>query len=40
MRNKGENKEAFNASTLSVGTYILSLESNGERSVAKFIVTR
>jgi hypothetical protein len=40
MKTKGENKEAFNASDLSVGSYIISLESNGERSVAKFIVTR
>jgi hypothetical protein len=40
MKIKGENKEEFNAASLSVGTYILSLEANGETSVAKFIVTR
>jgi len=37
---KGNHKVDFNASDLSVGSYIISLESNGERSVAKFIVTR
>jgi hypothetical protein len=37
---KGEHKERFDASTLSVGSYIISLESGSERKVAKFIVTR
>lgn len=37
---KGEHKVKFNASSLSVGSYIISLESGSERSVAKFIVTR
>lgn len=37
---KGEHKIKFDASSLSVGSYILSLESGSERSVAKFIVTR
>jgi hypothetical protein len=40
MKLKGENKAFFNAEDLSAGSYILSLESNGENSVAKFIVTR
>ena len=40
MITKGEHKERFNASELSVGSYIISLESGSERKVAKFIVTR
>jgi hypothetical protein len=39
-KTKGSHKEQFNASSLSVGSYILSLETGSERSVAKFIVTR
>lgn len=37
---EGQHKERFDASNLSVGSYIISLESGTERSVAKFIVTR
>jgi hypothetical protein len=37
---KGNHKEQFDASSLSVGSYILSLETGAERSVAKFMVTR
>ena len=37
---KGQHKEQFDASNLSVGSYLISLESGNERSVAKFIVTR
>jgi hypothetical protein len=37
---KGNHKVDFNASDLSVGSYIISLESGNERSVSKFIVTR
>ncbi len=37
---KGYNKVKFDASSLSVGTYIVSLKSNSETKVAKFIVTR
>ena len=37
---KGNHKVEFNATDLSVGSYIISLESGNERSVAKFIVTR
>ena len=40
MKAKGNHKVDFNASELSVGSYIISLESGNERSVAKFIVTR
>ncbi|MCO6499753.1 MAG: T9SS type A sorting domain-containing protein [Vicingus serpentipes] len=36
---KGEHNERFDASSLSIGTYILSVESGNNRSVAKFIVT-
>ena len=37
---KGNNTVQFDASALSVGSYIISLESGSERSIAKFIVTR
>ncbi|MBL4592981.1 MAG: T9SS type A sorting domain-containing protein [Flavobacteriales bacterium] len=37
---KGNHKVKFDASALSIGSYIISLESGSERSVAKFIVTR
>jgi hypothetical protein len=37
---KGKNAVQFDASSLSVGSYIISLESGLERSIAKFIVTR
>lgn len=37
---QGEHKERFDASDLSVGSYILTLEAGSERKVAKFIVTR
>lgn len=40
VKAKGNHKVKFDASLLSVGTYIISLESATERSVAKFIVTR
>jgi hypothetical protein len=40
MLTEGEHKEQFDVSSLSVGSYIISLESGTERSVAKFIVTR
>jgi hypothetical protein len=40
MLTEGQHKEQFDASSLSVGSYIISLESGSERSVAKFIVTR
>ena len=40
MLNKGEHKEQFNATDLSIGSYIVSIESGSERSVTKFIVTR
>ena len=40
LTTKGEHKERFDASTLSIGSYIISLESGSERKVAKFIVTR
>jgi len=37
---KGNHKIKFDASSLSVGSYLISLESGAERKVAKFIVTR
>ncbi|PCI94772.1 MAG: hypothetical protein COB15_13445 [Flavobacteriales bacterium] len=37
---QGKNTVQFEASALSVGSYIISLESGTERSIAKFIVTR
>ncbi|OFY93400.1 MAG: hypothetical protein A3K10_17730 [Bacteroidetes bacterium RIFCSPLOWO2_12_FULL_31_6] len=37
---KGNHKVKFDASTWSVGSYVISLESGKERKVAKFIVTR
>jgi hypothetical protein len=40
LTTKGEHKERFDASTLSIGSYIISLEAGSERKVAKFIVTR
>lgn len=40
LKNKGEHKERFDASSLSIGSYIISLESGSERKVAKFIITR
>lgn len=40
MMTKGAHKENINVSSLSVGSYILSLESENKRSVAKFIVSR
>lgn len=40
LTTKGEHTERFDASDLSVGSYIISLESGSERKVAKFIVTR
>ncbi len=39
-KQQGNHKVRFDASALSVGTYILSLESETERKVAKFIVNR
>ena len=39
-RTKGHNKVRFNASSLSQGTYILSLDNGTDRKVAKFIVNR
>jgi Secretion system C-terminal sorting domain len=40
VKNKGNHKVRFNASELSVGSYIMSLESVSDRKIAKFIVTR
>jgi len=40
MTTKGEHKERFDASALSIGSYVISLESGSDRTVAKFIVTR
>jgi hypothetical protein len=40
MTTKGEHKERFDVSTLSIGSYVISLESNNEIKVNKFIVTR
>ncbi|MBL4669446.1 MAG: T9SS type A sorting domain-containing protein, partial [Flavobacteriales bacterium] len=40
VKAKGNHQVKFDASLLCVGTYIISLESGTERSVAKFIVTR
>ena len=40
VKTKGNHKVKLDASNLSIGSYILSLESDSERSVAKFIVTR
>ncbi|MDG1477420.1 MAG: T9SS type A sorting domain-containing protein [Vicingaceae bacterium] len=40
MKAMGEHTERFDASDLSVGSYVISLESGSERKVAKFIVTR
>jgi len=40
VKTQGEHSVKFDASSLSVGSYIISLESGSERSVAKFIVTR
>ena len=37
---KGNHKVKFDVTLLSIGSYIISLESGSERSVAKFIVTR
>ena len=37
---KGEHNEVFDASNFSIGSYIVSIESGNNRSVAKFIVTR
>lgn len=39
-RNEGINKERINVSSLSIGTYIISLEAGAEKSIAKFIVSR
>ena len=40
MKTKGDHTERFDASDLSIGSYVISLESGSERKVAKFIVTR
>ena len=40
MINKGDHNERFDASSLSIGTYIISVVSGNEKSVSKFIVTR
>jgi len=40
MINKGDHNERFDATNLSIGTYIIAIESGDERSVSKFIVTR
>ncbi len=37
---KGAHKEQIDVSALSIGSYIVSLESGSERSIAKFVVTR
>jgi|GEM_PF-635848 len=37
---KGEHNENFDASNFSIGSYIVSIESGNNRSIAKFIVTR
>ena len=40
MLNKGDHNQVFNASNLSIGSYVISVESGIGRSVSKFIVTR
>ena len=40
LTTKGEHKQRFDASILSIGSYFISLESGNDREVAKFIVTR
>ncbi|MCB0400575.1 MAG: T9SS type A sorting domain-containing protein [Flavobacteriales bacterium] len=40
MLAKGQHKESINVSSLSIGTYIMSLNAGNDKSIAKFIVTR